>query len=103
MRCFLAWIGLAGSKYFNWKKGYGRVNEHNSWIPRDHWIEQWEREAIVALFLENPLEGYRRLTYMMLDANVVAVSASSVYRVLREAGLLRKWPTRTSSKGAGFK
>jgi putative transposase len=30
----------------------------------------------------NPLEGYRRLTFMMLDADVVAVSPSSVWRVL---------------------
>ena len=28
--------------------------------------------------LKNPLEGYRRLTFMMLDADVVAVSPSSV-------------------------
>jgi putative transposase len=40
---------------------------------------------------------------MMLDADVVAVSASSFYRVLRKAGLLRKWPKKNSSKGAGFK
>lgn len=31
---------------------------------------------------KHPLEGYRRLTFMMLDANVVAASPSSVYRVL---------------------
>jgi hypothetical protein len=39
-----------------------------------------------------PLEGYRRLTFMMLDRNVVAVSPSSAYRVdhimerVRDAG-----------------
>jgi hypothetical protein len=31
--------------------------------------------------LKNPLEGYRRLTFMMLDADIVAVSPASV-RVL---------------------
>lgn len=65
------------------------MNEHNSWIPRDHWLEPWEREAIVAFHAKYPLEGYRRLTYMMLDRDVVAVSASSVYRVLSGAGLLK--------------
>lgn len=39
---------------------------------------------------------------MMLDANVVAVSASSVYRVLSAAGLLRRWNRRPSKKGQGF-
>ena len=30
----------------------------------------------------HPIEGYRRLAFMMLDSDVVAVSPSSVYRVL---------------------
>ena len=30
--------------------------------------------------LKNPLEGYRRLTFMMLDADIVAVSPASVSR-----------------------
>ena len=51
---------------------------------------------------EHPLEGYRRLTYMMLDANVVAVSASSVYRVLKRAGLLQRYNPKSSRKGKGF-
>ncbi|MBF8277621.1 MAG: yi5B, partial [Candidatus Brocadiaceae bacterium] len=47
---------------------------------------------------EYPLEGYRRLTFMMLDANIVAVSPSSVYRVLVNAGLMREWKWRNSSR-----
>lgn len=39
---------------------------------------------------------------MMLDEDVVAVSPSSVYRVLSGAGLLRKWHPGASSKGNGF-
>ena len=39
---------------------------------------------------------------MMLDADIVAVSPSSVWRVLSRAGLLRKWRGKTSLKGTGF-
>ena len=39
---------------------------------------------------------------MMLDADIVAVSPSSVWRVLSRAGLLRKWNDKTSLKGTGF-
>ena len=39
---------------------------------------------------------------MMLDAGVVAVSPSSVYRVLRAAGRLDRWNPKPSRKGAGF-
>jgi transposase InsO family protein len=39
---------------------------------------------------------------MMLDADVVACSPSSVYRVLKGAGLLDRHNTKPSSKGKGF-
>ena len=54
------------------------MNEHNGWIPRDFWLEEREKQAIIDFHLKNPLEGYRRLTFMLLDANIVAVSLSSV-------------------------
>jgi len=78
------------------------VNEHNGRIPRDFWLEDEERTAIVAYHDTHPLEGYRRLTYMMLDHDIVAVSPSTVYRVLKDAGRLdRKW-NKPSRKGTGF-
>ena len=39
---------------------------------------------------------------MLLDADVVAVSSSSVYRVLKGAGVLRKWGKTATQKGQGF-
>jgi len=78
---FIKWLGITPSKFYDWKRRYGKVNEHNSWIPRDFWLEPWEKEKIVEFFLQHPGEGYRRLTFMMLDQDVVAVSPSSVYRV----------------------
>jgi hypothetical protein len=38
----------------------------------------WERDAIIAYFIQHPDEGYRRLAYMMMDADIVAVSPSTV-------------------------
>ena len=98
----VAWIGIPRSTYYHWKDRYGQVNEHNAWIPRDHWLEPWEKDAIILFHYEHPLEGYRRLTYMMIDGNIVAVSPSSVYRVLKAAGLLRRWNRTPSRKGTGF-
>jgi hypothetical protein len=51
--------------------------------------------------LKSPLEGYRRLTFMMLDADTVAVSPSSVWRVLGQAGLLKKWNGKPSKQARG--
>jgi len=99
---FVAWLGIAKGKFYDWKNRYGKANEHNANIPRDHWIEEWERQAIIEYHDRHPLEGYRRLTFMMLDEDVVAVSPSTTYRVLRKAGLLDRWNPGKSKKGTGF-
>jgi putative transposase len=99
---FLSWLGIGASKFYDWRQRYGRVNEHNGWIPRDFWLEEWEKEAVINFHLQHPLEGYRRLAFMMLDADVVAVSPASVWRVLRSAGLLSRWKGKPSRKGTGF-
>jgi hypothetical protein len=49
-----------------------KFNEHNGWVPLDFWLEKWEEHAIMAFHLKNLLEGYRRLTFMVLDADIVA-------------------------------
>lgn len=98
----VAWIGISRSKFYDWQARYGKVNEHNAWIPRDFWLTDDEKQAIIAYYHDNPLEGYRRLCYMMMDADIVAVSPSSVYRVLSHAGLLNKWNRKESKKGTGF-
>ena len=71
-------------------------------VPRDHWLEEHERQSILDYQQKNSLEGYRRLTYMMMDADVVAASPATVYRVLKSAGLMSRWNTKPSSKGKGF-
>lgn len=101
-RRLLGWIGLGASKFHDWKRRYGKVNEHNGKIPRDWWLEDWEKRAIVDYHDRHPLEGYRRLTFMMLDDDVVATSPASVYRVLKAAGRLDRRSFSPSKKGTGF-
>lgn len=96
------WLGVTSSKFYDWRARYGRVNEHNRWIPRDFWLEAWEKAAILDFHDRNPLEGYRRLSFMMLDAGVVAVSPASVWRVLHAAQRLGRWNRKASPKGKGF-
>jgi len=97
----VGWLGV-GNKFYNWRERYGKVNEHNGRIPRDFWLAEAEKQAIVAFHDRHPLEGYRRLTFMMLDGNVAAVSPSSVYRVLKAAGRLDRNRFSPSKKGTGF-
>jgi putative transposase len=75
-------------------------------VPRDHWLSVDEKERICTFARQHPLEGYRRLTFMMLDAQPqaghVACSPASVYRVLKAAGLLPGQAPLPSKKGTGF-
>lgn len=98
----IGWLGVGTSKFYTWQDRYGQANEHNGQVPRDFWLQDWEQRAIVDFHDRHPLDGYRRLAFMMLDDDVVAVSPSTVYRTLKAAGRLdhRKfWP---SKKGTGF-
>lgn len=98
----LRWLDLGTSKFHDWKARYGRVNEHNGWIPRDHWLEDWEKKAILDFHDLHPLDGYRTLTFMMLDADIVAVAPSTTYRVLKAANRLDRNSWAPSKKGTGF-
>ena len=76
-------------------------------MPRDHWLTDDEKDRIRAFARNNPLEGYRRLTFMMLDADPatpghVACSPASTYRVLKAAGLLAGASPNVTKKGTGF-
>jgi len=98
----LVWVNLSTGKYYNWRKRYNLDNRHNGSVPKSHYILPWEKEAVIEYKLQHSEQGYRRLCYMMLDENIVALSPSTVYRILKSKGLLtRKW-RRTKQKGKGF-
>jgi transposase InsO family protein len=97
------WIGIPRSKLYQGQDRYGKVNEHNGWIPRDFGLRDWEKQAILEFWNAHSTEGYRRMTYMRLDADIVAVSPRTVYRLLQEAGVLHRGnPNTKGRKGQGF-
>ncbi len=97
----LACLGVPRSVYFSWRT---RAEEGPpAEIPRgptsyDRLLPD-EVEAIEEFALRHPKTGYRKLTYMMLDQDIAAVSESAVYRVLREADLLHRWKRSARSSG----
>ena len=99
---FIGWLGIASSKFYRWRDRYGLANEHNGKVPRDFWLEDAEKQAILRYHFDHPLEGYRRLAFMMLDNDIVYVSPASVYRVLHGADLLGHFRGKPSLKGTGF-
>jgi putative transposase len=98
----IGWLGVGTSKFYTWQDRYGQANEHNGQVPRDFWLQEWEQRAILDFHDRHPLDGYRRLAFMMLDDDVVAVSPSTAYRTLKAAGRLDRRRFSPSKKGTGF-
>jgi putative transposase len=98
----LEWTEIHSSTFNKWTRCYGKAYEHNAKIPRDHWLTDAEKQAIIRFYFDHPLNGYRRLAYMMLDADVVACSPSTVHRVLSAEGLLARFGKKPSKRGTGF-
>ena len=59
-------------------------------MPKDSWLCAKEKKSIISFFSANRGDGYRRCAYMMIDKDVAYASPSTVYRVLKEAGMLQK-------------
>lgn len=94
----LAALGVPRSVYYAWKRR--DILEDRTGKPcRVYEVLPEERTAICVFALRYPKIGYRKLTWMMVDAGVACVGESTVYRVLSEADLLSRW--KRSSKSSG--
>jgi hypothetical protein len=54
---FVQWLNISKGKFYQWRQRYGKANEHNALVPRDHWLEPWEQQAIIEYHEQHPLEG----------------------------------------------
>lgn len=94
----LAALGVPRSVYYGWKARESLVDRVGK-PCRAYEVLPYERAAICAFTLQYPKIGYRKLTWMMVDAQVACVGESTVYRVLSEADLLSRWKRSTVSSG----
>ena len=66
--------------------------------PKTPGYVQKEKQAIISFFSANRGDGYRCCAYVMIDKDVAYASPSTVYRVLKEAGMLQKKAERVGVK-----
>ncbi len=98
----LPWLELCPRKFTRWRGRNGKAHEHPAQVPRDHWLEPLEKQAIISYAVNHPLEGYRSLTFLMMDTDVAAVAPATTYRVLKKAGLIGHAKGQPWKKGTGF-
>jgi transposase len=92
-KLILEQIGLRASTYHNWlhRLENQRLTDAKPVGRNPYRLLDWEKEAIRDFYLENGENGYRRITYMMIDQDIVYTSPSTVYRFLKSEGLLMRW------------
>lgn len=86
-------LGLKRSTWWAWKEREkeGKLDDRRPCsINLDALLSQ-EIDAIVEYALAHPKDGYRRLTFMMIDDGIAYCSPSSVYNVLSDRQLLWRW------------
>jgi len=91
-------LGVPRSVYYGWL-GRESLEDRPGTPCRVYEALAEERAAICEFALRYPKIGYRKLTWMMVDAQVACVGESTVYRVLSEANLLSRWKRSERSSG----
>ena len=99
IRRILCRLGLTKARYREWRRRAAQhaLTDRSTRAPLVDGILVEEKEAVKSYALAHPQDGYRRLAWQMIDADVAYVSPSSVYRILNEADLLYRWKRRTSA------
>ena len=94
----LSELGIATSTYYSWKRrlaarGVAAFIAESS-APKSVWnrLSQTERDLIESEARKHTEMSPRLLAWMLLDQHGVAVSESTVYRVLKAKGLVRQRP-----------
>lgn len=91
-------LGITRGRYHAWQRRARRSTARDELQDRStahvadlDAVLAEEKQAVKQYALAHPKDGYRRLTWQMVDEDVACLSASSVYRVLSEADLLYRW------------
>jgi len=94
----LSALGVPRSVYYAWKRRASLADRAGS-PCRAYELLPEERTAICEFAVQYPKIGYRKLTWMMVDAGAACVGESTVYRVLDDADLLSRWKRSAASSG----
>lgn len=94
-------LEVSRSSYHRWKRAHPGAGVSRAPRRSMYEILDSEREAILGYARRHPEIRHRELAWRMLDEDVCAASASTVYRVLGEANLVCRWQPRRRARGQG--
>jgi transposase InsO family protein len=88
-------LGIARSSYYRWLRAeaWSAPSEPVRPVQAFEALPE-EKQAVRTYALEHPEVRHRELSWRMIDAGVACLSASTVYRILREERLIASWSRR---------
>jgi putative transposase len=97
----LSALGVARRTYYRWLKEEKWAKELPA-VPvkpvQPYEALPEEKQAVIAYALKHPELRHRELAWRMVDEEVACLSASTVYRILKEANLVHPWRRRTKRR-----
>lgn len=90
----LSLLGVSRTAYYRWRRcavGWGAEGLSRAGPRPPHAVLAQEREAVVAYALAHASVRHRELAWKMVDEDVAYLSPSTVYRILRDEGLVSRW------------
>ena len=103
----LAALGIPRRTYYRWLKeeAWARVLPVDPLKPvQPYEALPEEKQAVLEYARRHPVLRHRELAWRMVDEDVACLSASTVYRILKEANLVCPWRRRKKrSRGADEK
>jgi transposase InsO family protein len=93
----LAALGISRRSYYRWlqeEKWAKALPEAPVRPVQPYEALPEEKQAVVAYALKHPELRHRELAWRMVDEDVVCLSPSTVYRILKEANLVCPWRRR---------
>lgn len=98
VRKILGALGISRTTYYRWlrEERWAKclANERAGPVQAFEALPE-EKEAVKGYALRHPEIRHRELSWRMLDEDVACLSASTVYRILREADLMHRHRGRT--------
>ena len=97
VRMTLSALGVSPSSYYRWlhDEAWARARPRQAPAPiQPYEALAEEKEAVKAYALKYPSIRHRELAWRMVDEDIVYLSASTVYRILRRDELVCPWRRR---------
>jgi putative transposase len=86
-------LGLKRSVYYSWRERLeqGQLADKHPLKTSQEKVLPEEERAVIDFALKHTKEGYRRLCWMMVDADVAYLKPGTVYNILSRHDLMYRW------------